>query len=220
VDTTLARRIRPNDARFFVLEPDHGLVADRAFSAQFTRESLAGLPPPEPPLGDDADAQRLFAEWLGSGYTRVPIPTVAVKQLHQPLVRAVERLCGAGKEYEALNRDLHEFRVMGDLTGEPPFKVTFICVARETADVESCRLGVAEVLQAAGFVVEGAATEEELEDAAVHVRRVVVAQPSRLTLQAYWSSIPLSTSNVTRASEDAATPVSSGLPAEAETAPE
>jgi hypothetical protein len=67
-------------------------------------------------------------------------------------------------------------------------------------------------MREAGFVVEGVASRAELDDAPVHIRRIIVAPPSTMSLQAYWGSTPLPTSEITRGSAlDAAMPAASGF---------
>jgi hypothetical protein len=88
---------------------------------------------------------------------------------------------------------LHEVRVLGDLDTEPPFVVSLIFILTEGALIDVAELAIAEVLAEAGFVVEGVATEDELEASSVRLQRWVAVPPSRMTLAPYLDStlIPL-----------------------------
>jgi hypothetical protein len=183
-DGLLAATIRPNDARYFVLDPASGVVADRAYGAFLLREALKGLSVPELPFGGDAVRARRFARWLGARYDRPALPEEAVRAIQRPLVDAVRRLCRPGRPHEALNRDLHEIRVAGDLEEGPPFAVLLVFVLTETADVAACQVAIAELIEATGFAVEGASEEGE-----VFVQLWVAAPPSRLSLATYQGSI-------------------------------
>jgi hypothetical protein len=186
-DPELASRVRANDARYFVLDPEPGIVADRAHGAYFTREALAALPNPQAgPCGDDRTRQRRFARWLGARYDRPAVPDAAVEAIQRPLAAAVHRLCRPGRPHEQLNRDLHEIRIAGDLGAGPPFRISMIFVLREGVDAGSADLLVAELIEAAGFAIEAVSDGE---GAAVLIREWVAAPPSLLTVAAYHGSV-------------------------------
>jgi hypothetical protein len=130
---------------------------------------------------------RRFARWLGARYDRPALPDEAVDALQRPLVDAVRRLCRPGRKLEQLNRDLHEIRVLGDFQHGTPFTVDFVFVLAESADLDASRLAIAELLEAAGFAVEGTGDGSER----VVIRNWVAAAPSRLSLAAYHSSLAI-----------------------------
>jgi hypothetical protein len=186
-DPRLASRVRANDARYFVLDPDPGVVADRAHGAFFTRDALAALPEPTvEPCGNDPTRQRRFARWLGARYDRAAIPDAAVEAIQRPLATAVHKLCRPGRPHEQLNRDLHEIRIAGDLHRGPPFTISLIFVLREGADAATTDLLIAELIEEAGFAIEAIS---EGDGAAVLIREWVAAPPSLLTVAAYHGSV-------------------------------
>jgi hypothetical protein len=190
-DPERAARTRLNDARYFVLDPAVGLLADRGYGAFFTRDALALVPSPVVlPCGGDASRRRRFARWLGARYDRPAFPDEAVDAIQRPLAASVEKLYRPGHELHALNDDLREIRVAGDLDGGPPFTVSLIFVLREGADESAAGLLIARLLEEAGFAVEGDSIEAG-ESASVVVRTWVAAPPSRVSLEAYSGSIAI-----------------------------
>jgi hypothetical protein len=190
-DPERAAAIQLNDARYFVLEPAVGLIADRGYGAFFTRESLALVPPPVVlPCGGDAARRRRFARWLGARYDRPAFPDEAVDAIQRPLAATVRKLYRPGHELHGLNDDLHEIRIAGDLDSGAPFTVTLIFVLREGADEEAASLLIARLLEEAGFAVEGDSIEDG-DNAAVVIRTWVAAPPSRLSVAAYNGSIAI-----------------------------
>lgn len=191
-DDELAKTVMANDARYFVLEPTTALVADRAVTAALSRGVLQDLPTPDPPCGGDTRRARRFGVWLGARYDRPAIPDEAVRHIQRPLAKAFHKLCGPGKRYEQLNQDLHEVRVVGELSDDPPFLVALLFVLNEGAAVEAAELAIAEVLGEARFAVEEVATDDELQASSVHLRRWIALPPTRLSLAAYVGSTPIS----------------------------
>lgn len=191
-DASLARKVRPNDGRYFVLDRRRGLVADRSVSIALTREALAQVvPPPEVPFEGNDRAARRFARWLGMRSHRPAIPDGAVDAIQKPLARAVERLTKPGGALEYLNDGVHEIRVAGALDGSPPYVVALIFVLTHDAEIARLRLGIAELLHAAGFAIEEIDTPGE-DVRAVIVREWVALPPASLSVEAYHGSTPLS----------------------------
>jgi hypothetical protein len=202
IDLKRAKTVMANDARYFVLDPEAGVLADRAITATLSRDVLDDLPDPDPPCGGDAQRARRFGIWLGARYDRPAIPDAAVQHLQRPLADAFRKLCGPGKAHHKLNADLHEVRIVGELSGSPPFIVALLFVLKEGASVEASELSIAEVVADAGFAVEEVASEDELRSSSVHLRRWIAAPPSRLTLAAYVESIPVSLGSETYRGEE------------------
>jgi len=191
-DAEHARSVRANDARFFVLNSEAGTVADRAFGAFLTREALAALSAPGSPCGGDIQRARRFATWLGARYDRPALPTTAVEVVHRPLVSAIRRLCGRGRPHEQLNRDLYEIRVIADLDAGPPFTIDLlIFVMTEAASSEASDFAVAQVLEEAGYAIEGVDSGDDGREPAVTVRRWMAVPPSKLSVALYHQAIPL-----------------------------
>jgi hypothetical protein len=196
-DPERAKTVMANDARFFVLDPERGLVADRAVMATVSRDVLEELPDPDPPCGGDTQRARRFGIWLGARYDRPALPDEAVEHIQRPLGEAFRKLCSPGKLYHQLNVDLYEVRLVGAASGSPPFIVSLLFVLREGAPVEASELAIAEVIAEAGFAVEEVASDDALQASSVHLRRWIAAPPSRLTLAAYADSIPVSLASET-----------------------
>ena len=194
--------VMAHDARFFVLDRDECLVADRNHAVQIEKEALlAHAVTPDAPCGGNASRAARFARWLGARYDRPALPDQLVEQLSSPLGDALKKLAGPGKKYAALNADLREVRVVGDLEKQP-FEVTLIFLLRADADVEQARVAVAEVLERAGLPIRDVAERKKLEAAAVHVVRLIVVPETRLPLLQYWESTPLSLEVQTYRGED------------------
>jgi hypothetical protein len=189
LDRQLSAEVQINDGRFFVLDPENGLVADRAYNATINKEALLELPPPSIACGGDETRARRFAKWLGQRYDRIPLPDPIVECVQRPLADAFRKLCRPGRRYEKLNQDLREVRILGDLEDESPFLVSFIFVLTEDASVEDAQLAIGEVLVEAGFAIEGMTDDT---DAEVVIRRWVALPPSLLTIKVYQESIPVS----------------------------
>ncbi len=190
-DSDHARAVRANDARFYVLDPAQGTLADRAYGAFLTRQALAALPVPEPPCGGDSKRVRRFANWLGARYDRPALPTPAVEHIQRPLVASIRRLCGRNRPHEQLNRDLHEIRVVGDLSQGPPFVLDLVIfLIRDTASPQDCELGIAEVLEGAGFSVSGLGGGGSTEST-VTIRNWFFASPAQLSIAAYQEAQPI-----------------------------
>ena len=189
VDQGRARRTRPNDSRFFVLNPSAGLLADRAHITSFTREALDALPPPEgSPFAGDSRLARRFARWLGARYDRPALPNEIHEALTRPLKAATERFCQPGRSHEWLNDQLHEVRVAGEFGEPPPWEVMLLFVLGHEAEVDRCQVAIAEILVEAGI---STLPPIEHDHRQVTVVRWAAVPTSRLPVLTYWGSQPL-----------------------------
>jgi len=196
------RGLMAHDARFFVLDYAQFLVADRNHAVQINKQALLDLgATPDPPCGGDANRASRFGRWLGARYDRPALADELVKSLSSPLSSALKKLTAPGKKHAALNADLREVRVAGDLN-KSPFEVTLIFLLRADADVDQARVAVAEVLEKAGLPIRDAAEPKKLKAAVVQVVRLVVVPETQLPLMAYWQSTPLSLEAQTYRGED------------------
>jgi hypothetical protein len=190
-DPGRAKSVRANDARFFVLNPDAGTVADRGYGAFLTRDALVGVSAPAAPCGGDLVRARRFATWLGARYDRPALPTPAVEHVQRPLSAAIRALCSPGKPHEELNRELHEIRVIADLESGPPFTLDLlIFLLTEQAPIEAAEFAIAEVIERAGFAVAGIGDDPGI-DHSVVLRNWQVFRPSELSIALYHGAIPI-----------------------------
>lgn len=209
-DTELSSDVQINDGRYFVLDPEDGLVADRVFNATLHKEALLALAPPDPPCAGDTTRARRFGHWLGLRYDRIPLPDAAVEHIQIPLANAFRKLCRRGRPYEALNRQLREIRVVGNLSDGPPFLISLIFVLEENASIEDASEAIAAIIVEAGLAIEGAGEDAS----AVAIRRWVPLPPSLLSVKAYQESIPVSLERLSMSGEE----IVGALPLDAESA--
>ena len=129
------------------------------------------------------------------------------------LAKAVHALCSQGRRHEQLNRDIHEIRAMANLDDEPPFALDLlIFLVTESASIEASEFAIAEVLESAGFRIEGLDGTAETETT-VLVRRWLVARPSQLSIAHYHESIPIPLAYESLAGEEVigAEPLDAGI---------
>lgn len=200
IDIDVARQVRPNNGRYFVLDRETGLLADRAQIVLLTREALASLPTPSPPFGGDRDRARRFGRWLGARYDRPALPDEVHPSIVVPLRDALADACAPNKHGEWLNDQLHEVRVAGEFDVPPPWDVAILFVLHADADVDRCTLALADVITRAGL----SPSPKELGDRLPVVIREWVAVPtSRLPVLTYWQSQPIGVDQVSFAGEEA-----------------
>ncbi len=147
VDHAMSRSIRANDGRYFVLDPDAGLVADRAYRLQLSRGALETIgAPTDPPCGGDRRRIRRFGQWLGSAYDRPALPDEFNRDLSQPLMQAIAEAIRPGRATTFLNTAVHEVRAATDFTASTPWAVELLFILAEDAEVAAAEEAIAEVL--------------------------------------------------------------------------
>jgi len=199
-DKLLARRVRPNDQRFFVLDPEEGLVADRAYRILLSRRALLPLEPVAPPCGGDARRARRFAQWLGSAYDRPALPDAFHKALTVPLVDGMTNATRPDQPLAWLNRDLHEVRVAADLGSPEPWQAQLLFVLTEGAQQDKCDEAIAEILATSGILPPA-------DESLVSVTQWTAARLSEISVLEYAATIPIGMDTISLGTEDAARPL-------------
>ena len=190
VDAQAALGILANDARFFVLDPSEGLIADRMHVVLVAKDALLKAEHVGDVCGGDSERARRFATWLGARYDRAAIPNVVVDVVVKPLTEAFKKLVLPGKKHAFLNSQLHEVRLAGDLNSVPPaFDLIFLLA--EGADEERCVNALAEIIVRAGFPV-AAVSPEAAAAAHVCVQTWQAVPIDLFPLLSYWRSTPIS----------------------------
>jgi hypothetical protein len=155
IDPERAKSTKSNNSRFFVLEPENHVVADRSRRVPMMREALATLPAPTGlPCAGDARRARQFAKWMASAYDRPALPDELNPNLVTPINREFTTACRPGGSHEWLNAHLHEIRVAGRFTTEPPWPVALLFVLADEAPVSDCEVAIAELLHSSGVLDE------------------------------------------------------------------
>ena len=186
------RTIKRNDGRYFVLNPEELLIADRLHQVRIYKDALLEVAPPDrAPCGGDLPRAREFAVWLGARYDRVALPDAFVDLFQRPLVKAFEKLCGPGKKLAALNRDMQELRVAGEVDSEGPYRIGVVCLINDDADPVACSAALAEVLARAGLHVEDTASEKERAAAPLLVAHIEIVTPGELSIRDYFGTLPV-----------------------------
>jgi hypothetical protein len=80
--------------------------------------------------------------------------------------------------------------VIGDLDDGPPFRIRLLFVLAESAVREVAEFEIAQLIEAAGFAVDGMGDAEE-EGANVIIQSWVAAPPSRIPLSLYLEGVGL-----------------------------
>ena len=187
-----AANVLPNDTRHFVMSLEEGLVADRSQTLSVTKQTLLAFEyPPALPCGTQPTRTRRFARWLGARYDRPAVPDILDAALRKPLEKSIKKLCRSGKKLHFLNLDLHEIRVSWDMSGEP-HRVALLFILRPGADVQRAEAAVAELLKSAKLQIADVVEPKRTKDVPILISRVVTASTTRISLEAYTGSVPLS----------------------------
>lgn len=132
-------RIDRNSARWFVVDPESGLVALATYRVQIAKRVLAGLSPGPWP-GGPKRLQR-FIRWLSRRYDRPAVPDPLVEAFQRPFEEMLERIHDESPSVgAAFNRAVSEVRVSVPPNETPPFDLHVVLMlgsdtlTREEAD--------------------------------------------------------------------------------------
>jgi hypothetical protein len=98
-----------NSARFFLLDPKTGLIADASVSITLDKAILADTPPTAG-IADDAQRKAWFSRWLARRFTRPAIEDPVVKSVVAPLARVIRKAASSPEGAAAL-RWVSEVRI-------------------------------------------------------------------------------------------------------------
>lgn len=89
-DKALLHYANRNSARFFLLDPKTGLVADAGVVVLIDKRVLASASP-EPGLSEDPQRQAWFSRWLARRYTRLALEDAVVKAVVGPIMATIRK---------------------------------------------------------------------------------------------------------------------------------
>lgn len=124
-----------NSARWFVVDPDKGLVAQAMYRVVLSKAALT-LMRPEPWPSTDERLDR-FVRWLARRYDRPALPDAMVELFQQPVERALSIL---DRQHPALgaafSRAVYELRVNLPDVEEPPFDLQLLLLVKHDGITE------------------------------------------------------------------------------------
>lgn len=125
-----------NSARWFVIDPDTGLVAQVKYRLQIDKRILLKLLPEPWPSGKGR--LEWFIRWLAWRYDRPAIPNEIVKVFNTPVEAAFHQLGEARPDVlSAFNRAVGQVRVNLPVSEVPPFDIQIVFLLhREELSVE------------------------------------------------------------------------------------
>lgn len=118
-----------NSARYFLIDPTTGLVAQAKYRLLLTKHALQPLSPT--PWPSSLKRFNRFVQWLARRYDRPAIPNAMVNALQKPVEHVLAQL---DQEHPslgaALSRAVHEVRVNLPDSEEPPFRLQLVFLVR------------------------------------------------------------------------------------------
>jgi hypothetical protein len=124
-----AHRLDRNSARWFVINPDSGLVAEARYRLPITKDALARFAPQ--PWPGTIIRFRRFVRWLGRRYDRPALPDLVVELFQRPITALFERLDDERPNIVyAFSMAVHEIRATIPPTETPPFEIHLMLMAR------------------------------------------------------------------------------------------
>ncbi len=118
-----------NSARWFVIDPQAGLVANAMYRVQISKGALATLTPQPWP----GSLQRLgqFVRWLGRRYDRPALPDQLVDAFQAPVGAMFESLFEANPMVAAaFSRAVQDVRASVPSSPDPPFDIELVLLSR------------------------------------------------------------------------------------------
>jgi hypothetical protein len=170
-----------NSTRNFVIDPDHGLIAQAKFKVLLTKALLTTLDPE--PWPTDATRHQRFVRWLARRYDRPPVPDQLDMAFRRTIEEGLKQL--RRKQADIINdftSAVHEVRYSIPRTETLPYTLSIIMLSR--ADhVTNRQLGaIQHVKEMIRAVVDS--TQVEIRDIAVTTDRDI-------TLAEYRDTWPL-----------------------------
>jgi len=121
----ILRAAASNSTRYFLLDPDRGLVVDATVVSIIEKPFLATLIPASGV--PDAETQRRFGLWLGHRFNRPALPDRVVEVVVRPILENLRAMQDAGDEDWRVLDDVKEVRV-AKITGGLPFDVRLLFI--------------------------------------------------------------------------------------------
>lgn len=131
------QQIRPNSARWFVIDRDANLVAVARDRVLVSKQVLAHVTPE--PWPGSAELRDDFVRWLARRYDRPAVPDLMVSAFQKPVEAAVRELMDGDVSVGAVfNSVVREVRINLPEDLPPPLQleVTFLLVRRELTPTE------------------------------------------------------------------------------------
>ena len=125
-----ASAIDRNSARYFLVDPSIGLVANARYRAHIAKAALATLAPR--PWSSGTTRFDRFVRWLGRRYDRPALPTSLVESFQNPINRIMADFADDTPHLStAFSRVVREIRVSQPSTDHPPFEVQMILLLED-----------------------------------------------------------------------------------------
>lgn len=139
----LLRNANRNSARYFLLDPDRGLVADFGRRVPLRKTALVGLTP-KPGLAAEPRRKAWFATWLGRRYSRPAIPDDVVAAVVRPIQALVREM------RDSRDPDLGALTWVNEIRfrrlHRPPFDVDLLLIADHPVPGEE-RIALARIVE-------------------------------------------------------------------------
>lgn len=133
--------IERSSARWFVVDPPTGLVADARHRATFTKDALEPLQP-EPWPSDSVRLDR-FVRWLARRYDRPAIPDALVAAFQDPLAKELRNLDKKRpSEIRAFSSAVQDVRIHLPNTEEPPFDIQVVFLLKKPEFSDDAEKGI------------------------------------------------------------------------------
>jgi hypothetical protein len=122
-------KVDRNSARWFVIDPAIGLVAEAKYRLHLAKEALLALTPEPWPSGPERLER--FIRWLARRYDRPTIPDRLVEAFQNPVEAALTRLDKAQPHVgAAFSRAVHEVRINLPSSENPPFDLQLVLLVK------------------------------------------------------------------------------------------
>lgn len=176
-----ARRLDRNSARWFVIHPDTGLIAEAKHRLAIAKEALELFTPA--PWPSESVRFRRFVRWLGRRYDRPALPTALVDLFQQPVSAALEAIEHDDPGMMAVfSQAVHEIRVTEPRTEFPPYSLNVYLMARGDGISDAQARAIDQVSE----VILTASPSD-----AIDIDQVVVRFEAEMSVAEYFRTRPL-----------------------------
>jgi hypothetical protein len=182
---------RRYSSRYFLVNPDTGLVALAAERLFVAKEVLLGRDPEDWPTSTRLSR---FVQWLGRRYTRPALPNDLVVDFQAPIVDVLAWLAKKQPHImQAFSEAVQELRVVPPESINLPFDIELVFILNETGLSEQA----ADALNAVETVIRGAINPER-----VRIIDIRSRSPEQMSVAEYFSSAPLFLDSLTFRGEE------------------
>lgn len=178
--------------RRFEIDPEEGLMAHASDRVAFDKRTLLELTPE--PWPGSAERLRRFSRWLGRRASRAAIPPSIVDAFADPLRDVLDSMRRKQKaEFVAFNQAVEEIRISLPESDLPPFEIGLVLL------LAGEELGL-EAADALDLVEEK--LEAKLEPEKARLVGILRVNKSKLSVEAYFSTVLIEVDHLTYAGEE------------------